>query len=48
MQAYQGVFLHDAWPDWSELLPIVLIAPVCWVLALLLYRAKSADMLDEL
>ncbi len=48
MQSYQSLFLHDAWPQWSQLLPIVLTAAASGLLALLLYRAKASDMLDEL
>lgn len=48
MQSYQSLFLHDAWPQWEQLLPIALTAAASCLLALLLYRAKASDMLDEL
>lgn len=48
MQAYQGLFLHDSWPQWQTLMPIGFSGLACCVLGLLLFRAKSADMLDEL
>lgn len=48
MQAYQMLFLHDAWPSWQQLAPIALAGLVSCLLALLLYRAKTSDMLDEL
>lgn len=48
MQSYQNLFLYDAWPQWSALLPIGLSGLGCCLLATLLFRAKSADMLDEI
>ena len=48
MQAYQMLFLHDAWPSWQQLAPIAVAGLVSCLLALLLYRAKTSDMLDEL
>jgi len=48
MQAYQALFLHDAWPGWQQLVPVAVAGLVSCVLALLLYRAKISDMLDEL
>jgi lipopolysaccharide transport system permease protein len=48
MQAYQNLFLYDAWPNWQSLLPIVLAGLLSCFLASLLYRARVADMLDEL
>ncbi|MCU1719252.1 ABC transporter permease [Pseudomonas sp. 5P_3.1_Bac2] len=48
MQAYQNLFLHDAWPQWSTLLPISLWGLACCVLAIVLFRSKAADMLDEI
>lgn len=48
MQAYQALFLHDAWPGWQQLAPITVAGLVSCLLALLLYRAKTSDMLDEL
>lgn len=48
MQSFQAVFFHKQWPDWSAMLPLTVLAVVACVLGLLLFRRRSAEMVDEL
>lgn len=48
IQSYQELFLFGRWPEWSHLLPLVLVAAVVCALALLLFRSRSGEMVDEL
>ncbi|NDK40143.1 ABC transporter permease [Pseudoxanthomonas gei] len=48
MQSYQGIFLEHRWPHWSAVLPLAVLAVVLCVLGLLLFRRRSAEMVDEL
>ncbi|MFJ3051321.1 ABC transporter permease [Pseudomonas nitroreducens] len=48
IEAYQSLFLYGRWPDWSSLLPLVIVSCVLCVLALALFRARSGEMVDEL
>ncbi|KRW60863.1 ABC transporter permease [Pseudomonas sp. TTU2014-080ASC] len=48
MQSYQGIFLHNAWPDWQALLPIVVTGLLSCAVAACIFRSKEADMLDEI
>ncbi|MCG8908421.1 MULTISPECIES: ABC transporter permease [Pseudomonas] len=48
IEAYQNLFLNGRWPDWSSLLPLVIVSCVLCVLALALFRARSGEMVDEL
>lgn len=46
--AYQGIFVYGQWPDWSALLPITLISLALCAWALMLFRKRSGEMVDEL
>ena len=48
MQGYQTIFLMKQWPDWSAVMPISVLAVVLCVLGMLLFRRRSAEMVDEL
>ncbi|WP_339489339.1 ABC transporter permease [Pseudomonas sp. EL_65y_Pfl2_R95] len=48
ISAYQGIFVYGRWPDWSSLLPTLIIAVVLCVLAMRLFRKRSGEMVDEL
>lgn len=48
MQAYQGIFVQGVWPQWPSLCPALLAGGLCSLLAVLLFRARSTEMLDEL
>jgi len=46
--AYQDVLVRGKAPDWGSLLPIALLALLCCVMGLLLFRKRSGEMVDEL
>ena len=48
IDAYQQVFVFGAWPDWSRLLPGLLLASVLCVLGAYLFRRHAGEMVDEL
>jgi lipopolysaccharide transport system permease protein len=48
MQAYQNLFLHGQWPQLSQLLPVTVSGVLLCLLAMLLYRARAGEMVDEL
>lgn len=45
---YQGIFVYGNWPDWSSLVPTVIIAGALCGLAMRLFRKRSGEMVDEL
>ena len=46
--ALQGIALGTGWPDWSSLVSPLLLAIVLAALALMLFRRRSYEMVDEL
>nr|WP_298139618.1 ABC transporter permease [uncultured Pseudomonas sp.] len=46
--AYQGIFVHGAWPDWAALWPPALLALALCLLGMRLFRKRSGEMVDEL
>ncbi|MCG9563301.1 ABC transporter permease [Vibrio chagasii] len=48
ISSYQSIFVHQKSPEWSLLIPVVLISIVCCCIGLILFRKHSADMVDEL
>lgn len=48
MQSYQGIFLQHRWPDWSAVMPLAVLAAILCALGLVLFRRRSAEMVDEL
>lgn len=47
-QAYQRVFVAHAWPDWSQLLPVTVLACLAVLGAMHFFRAHAGEMVDEL
>jgi len=48
MAAYQRVMVQNVMPDWSSLLPILLIASLLCIWGFRLFRKHNGDMVDEL
>jgi lipopolysaccharide transport system permease protein len=48
MSSYQNVFLYNQWPDWSSLMPLLIIGLLLCALALRLFRQRVGEMVDEL
>ncbi len=45
---YQEALLYDRWPNWGELAIPAVLAASLFVLAFLIFRRASADIVDEL
>jgi lipopolysaccharide transport system permease protein len=48
IMAYQDVLVTHAWPRWSSLLPVTLLALLLCGLGLRLFRKRAGEMVDEL
>lgn len=48
MQSYQGIFAYHKIPDWSSLLPVLILSIVFCAYGFILFRRHSAEMVDEL
>lgn len=48
IQAYQGIFVYGAWPQWSTLWPMALVSILLCLFALSLFRKRAGEMVDEL
>ncbi|MEH0742555.1 ABC transporter permease [Vibrio cholerae] len=48
ISAYQSIFVHNQSPDWSLLMPVMLMSILFCYVGLVLFRKHSADMVDEL
>ena len=48
IQAYQGIFVHAAWPQWGTLWPMALVSVLLCLFALSLFRKRAGEMVDEL
>lgn len=48
IQAYQGIFVNAAWPQWQSLWPMAVISVLLCVFALSLFRKRAGEMVDEL
>lgn len=46
--AYQNILLHGAWPDWSGVVPQVVVALVALGFARVVFRRFSGEMVDYL
>lgn len=46
--AFQTVLVYQRWPDWTSLWSPLLIAILLCGIGLLLFRARSGEMVDEL
>lgn len=48
MGAYQSILVNSAWPEWTSLLPVSLLALVLIVSGRMLFRKRAGEMVDEL
>lgn len=48
MAAYQTILARGQWPDWSGVLPILVLAIIFSYTGLRLYRKHAGEMVDEL
>lgn len=48
IQAFQNIFINNAWPDWVSLLYPLAIGVLLCMLGLRLFRKHAAEMVDEL
>lgn len=48
IEAYQGVFVSDQWPDWTSLAYPLVLAIVLCSLGMRLFRQHAGEMVDEL
>jgi lipopolysaccharide transport system permease protein len=48
VMAYQDVIVKHAWPQWSSLLPVTLVALLLCVLGMKLFLKRAGEMVDEL
>ncbi len=46
--SYQGIFVSNAWPNWSDLLGVTLFSIALCVFGMLLFRKHAGEMVDEL
>jgi lipopolysaccharide transport system permease protein len=46
--AYQTILVNRQWPDWSGLLPVIILTVLLCALALRLFRKHAGEMVDEL
>ena len=46
--SYQGIIMHGTQPQWSSFLPLMLATVILSALAILLFRARVGEMVDEL
>ena len=46
--SYQSILVANRWPNWPELLPLLLLATLLCLLGLWLFRTRSGEMVDEL
>jgi lipopolysaccharide transport system permease protein len=47
-KAYQGIFVYRQAPDWHTIWPVAVLAAGLCVIALLLFRRRAGEMVDEL
>ena len=47
MNSYQNLFLYNQWPDWSSLVPLLVIGLLFCGMALRLFRPRVGEMVDE-
>ena len=48
MNSYQNLFLYNQWPNWSSLVPLLVIGLLFCGMALRLFRQRVGEMVDEL
>ena len=48
IMACQDILVHQKWPQWSSLLPMLLLAGLVCMLGMRLFSSRSGEMVDEL
>lgn len=48
VDAYQKIFVFAQWPDWSRLIPVLVLSLLLCALGAHLFRKHAGDMVDEL
>lgn len=48
IQGYQTIFLHNQFPDWSILYPMVIAAGIVLLIGYLVFKKLDNEMVDEL
>ncbi|WP_114971917.1 ABC transporter permease [Rhodoferax ferrireducens] len=48
VDAYQKILVYSQWPDWSRLIPVLVLSLLLCVLGAYLFRKHAGDMVDEL
>lgn len=46
--AYQSIFVHQSWPNWTTLWPTALMAALLCLLGVHLFKKNAGEMVDEL
>lgn len=46
--AYQGIFVRGLWPEWSTLVPLLVVSIILNLVAFRLFRKRAGEMVDEL
>lgn len=46
--AYQSILLYAKWPEWTALVPTIIVAVFSCLLAMGLYRKRAGEMVDEI
>lgn len=48
ISAYQSIFVHQSWPNWSTLWPTAVLATLLCLLGIHLFKKNAGEMVDEL
>jgi len=48
ISAYQSIFVHQSWPNWSTLWPTAALATLLCLLGIHLFKKNAGEMVDEL
>ncbi len=48
VQAYQQIFVYRRMPDWQHLWPLAILAVMLCIMALMLFRRRAGEIVDEL
>lgn len=48
IEAYQAIFVHQNWPNWTSLLPTTAWAAILCLLGIHLFKNNAGEMVDEI
>lgn len=48
ISAYQSIFVHQSWPNWTTLWPTAVLATLLCLLGIHLFKKNAGEMVDEL